>query len=58
MKVKEGDEIIFNGRWWIVQEIFTAYDGVANYDECAIVDEDGDEKIIFCRQIDTVLTNR
>lgn len=58
MKVEEGSEIIFNGRWWYVQEIFPSYDGVAKYDECAIIDQDGDERVIFIRQIDTVLNPR
>lgn len=49
MKIEEGTEIVFKGKWWIVQEIIE--------DEAVIVDEDGDEKIIFINQIDTVLAS-
>ena len=55
MKIEEGTEVVFKGKWWIVQELCPSYDGVAAYDEVVIADEDGDEKIIFINQIDTVL---
>lgn len=55
MKIEEGTEIVFKGKWWIVQEYVPSYDGIARFDEVVIVDEDGDEKIVFAHQIDTVL---
>lgn len=55
MKIEEGTEVVFKGKWWIVQELCPSYDGIAAYDEVVIADEDGDEKIIFINQIDTVL---
>jgi len=54
MKINVGEEVVFNKRWWIVQELYPSYDGVAAYDECLIVDEDGEERIIFTNCIDAV----
>lgn len=53
MEIKEGDEVVYSGKWWIVQEIFPDMAGLG--DECAIIDEDGEEKIVFTRHIDHVL---
>ena len=54
-EVNVGDEVVYKGKWWIVQELFTSYDGDNEYDECSIVDEDGDEKIVFTRLLDSIL---
>jgi hypothetical protein len=56
MKIEEGDEIVFNNKWWIVSELYPNYDGVAAYDECLIMDEDGEERIILANCIDAVCT--
>ena len=54
-EVNVGDEVVYKGKWGIVQELFTSYDGDNEYDECSIVDEDGDEKIVFARLLDSIL---
>jgi hypothetical protein len=55
MKIEEGTEVVYKGKWWIVQELCAAYDGVNVYDEIVIVDEDGEERVVFAHQIDMVL---
>jgi hypothetical protein len=55
MKIEEGTEVVFKGKWWIVQEFCPSYDGIEGFDEVVIVDEDGEEKVAFVYQIDTVL---
>jgi hypothetical protein len=47
MEIKEGTEIVFNGAWWIVDQIID--------DEVVIIDQDGDEKVLFIKQIDTII---
>ena len=55
MKIEEGTEVVFKGKWWIVQELCSSYDGLAAFDEVVIADEDGDEQVVFINQIDVVL---
>ena len=55
MKIEEGTEVVFKGKWWIVQEFCPSYDGLAAFDEVVLVDEDGDEQVVFINQIDSVL---
>jgi hypothetical protein len=55
MKIEEGTEVVFKGKWWIVQEFCASYDGLASFDEVVLVDEDGDEQVVFINQIDSVL---
>jgi hypothetical protein len=47
MEIKEGTQIIFKGQWWIVEKIIE--------NEAVIVDQEGDEQVIFINQIDTIL---
>lgn len=47
MEIKEGTQIIFKGQWWIVEQIIE--------NEAVIVDQEGDEQVIFINQIDTIL---
>ena len=47
MEIKEGTQIIFKGEWWIVEKIIE--------NEAVIVDQEGDEQVIFINQIDTIL---
>lgn len=55
MKIEEGDEIVFNNKWWIVSELYPK-DRAAAYDACLIMDEDGEERIILTNCIDAVCT--
>jgi len=47
MEIKEGTQIIFKGQWWIVEKIIE--------NQAVIVDQEGDEQVIFINQIDTIL---
>lgn len=47
MEIKEGTQIIFKGEWWIVEKIIE--------NEAFLVDQEGDEQVIFINQIDTIL---
>jgi hypothetical protein len=48
MEIKEGTQIIFKGQWWIVEKII-------ENEVAVIVDQEGDEQVIFINQIDTIL---